>query len=677
MRASQTVRDSTQAELTVEIAWRFSQKNQLDSSFHYAQRALELAQEANEQQVIAYSLSVLGNYYKWKEEYDSSQLYLKQSLAVRMQYGDIRDIASGYNNLALAYCLQEKYDSATHCFEQGLALAEQHDLVRMRGTLFNGLGLVKLEEGSYSEAASFLQASLESIDSSNLAAAKRYQNLGAAYFQLDRPSLANAYFDRAERIYVSIGDSLGVVDLSINRAVLHLQKGAFNLAIRVLQEALDQSLTYGYLDNQSRILHSLGKAHLALGEFREAQLYLNEAREIARAKGKEQANIAIGLDLINMWLAAGDNRQASDEIQAIDPLVRQTDYAQLRWEFLALQAHIFAEQGNFREAYATRLQAQHIGDSLNRFIDQAQALTSKNERMQRERALLQKENELQRTKIEQQETESRNQNLILLVLIVLLFGGIGYLLMRNRNIRIRSRALADKKKSDEKLQQVLHQIDLQLLETQMEANNATSVKIGQDLHDNLGSKLAVVQMSMDGIRAKLSSRDQDVAERFDEVEQLLEESCEDLRTISHDLQDRELKKRGLVKEIEQYVKLINQAEGLRVHFLPQYVPQSMREEAQKEIIALARLLLENVFRHAQAEDVSVKLLNEPDEHFALVVEDNGIGFHPDQQIHGKGRGLTNARMRAEKLGGRFTIISKPGLGTKATVHIHLDKVRQL
>jgi signal transduction histidine kinase len=74
----------------------------------------------------------------------------------------------------------------------------------------------------------------------------------------------------------------------------------------------------------------------------------------------------------------------------------------------------------------------------------------------------------------------------------------------------------------------------------------------------------------------------------------------------------------------------------------------------------------NIARHSQATRAIVRLeLDETD--VTLEIEDNGIGFQvPDRWIElaRKGHlGLVSASERAEAIGGRLQVLSKPNGGT--------------
>ena len=52
----------------------------------------------------------------------------------------------------------------------------------------------------------------------------------------------------------------------------------------------------------------------------------------------------------------------------------------------------------------------------------------------------------------------------------------------------------------------------------------------------------------------------------------------------------------------------------------------------------------------------------------MTVQDDGIGFEPSRE---KGMGLLGMEERVERLGGRFSINSKPGSGTILRIQLPL------
>lgn len=86
--------------------------------------------------------------------------------------------------------------------------------------------------------------------------------------------------------------------------------------------------------------------------------------------------------------------------------------------------------------------------------------------------------------------------------------------------------------------------------------------------------------------------------------------------------------------------------------------------------ALARIVREatsNAVRHGDAREVTVRLARENGLH--LSISDDGAGFEPTSPPPraGGGFGLISMRERTEALGGRFSVDSRPGAGTRVDV----------
>ena len=83
-------------------------------------------------------------------------------------------------------------------------------------------------------------------------------------------------------------------------------------------------------------------------------------------------------------------------------------------------------------------------------------------------------------------------------------------------------------------------------------------------------------------------------------------------------------------------------------------------------MCLCQEALTNARRHAQASSIRVALVFGPQQ-VELRVEDDGQGFDPSQPPHPHSFGFLSMTERAERLGGRLTIDSQPGQGTRVVV----------
>jgi signal transduction histidine kinase len=94
------------------------------------------------------------------------------------------------------------------------------------------------------------------------------------------------------------------------------------------------------------------------------------------------------------------------------------------------------------------------------------------------------------------------------------------------------------------------------------------------------------------------------------------------------------------------------------------------EEAAFRIIQES---LNNVVKHAQAARVQVELDFGPSV-LRVVTRDNGVGFDPGVAPRADALGMASMRERAEAVGGRFSVETAPGRGTRVLAELPVHDV---
>jgi len=93
-------------------------------------------------------------------------------------------------------------------------------------------------------------------------------------------------------------------------------------------------------------------------------------------------------------------------------------------------------------------------------------------------------------------------------------------------------------------------------------------------------------------------------------------------------------------------------------------PLAFDLEATRDILNLYRLMQEavsNAIRHGKPDSIRISIAMEKD-NLRLTILDDGKGF--DVADVKAGKGLTNMKSRAERLGAELVIVSEPGSGTE-------------
>ena len=93
----------------------------------------------------------------------------------------------------------------------------------------------------------------------------------------------------------------------------------------------------------------------------------------------------------------------------------------------------------------------------------------------------------------------------------------------------------------------------------------------------------------------------------------------------------------------------------------QHVPLSPNEEIH--VLQIVREALSNVVRHSQAQRAWVRLSSQADGQVSIAVEDDGVGFDPQQNRSGH-YGLTIMRERGQTLGSQLRFEARAPHGTR-------------
>ena len=104
------------------------------------------------------------------------------------------------------------------------------------------------------------------------------------------------------------------------------------------------------------------------------------------------------------------------------------------------------------------------------------------------------------------------------------------------------------------------------------------------------------------------------------------------------------------------------------------VGQRLSEPICRHLFLIYRTAMNNVVKHAEATQVAVRLYGQGD-HLVLEIEDNGRGFSPPKQLmdlrETRRYGLLLAERHAQTIGGRLSINSRLGSGTRIRVDVNV------
>lgn len=263
------------------------------------------------------------------------------------------------------------------------------------------------------------------------------------------------------------------------------------------------------------------------------------------------------------------------------------------------------------------------------------------------------------------------------VALLMLFGIIGMLVLAVAVILFfvlyQRRLLAQQE--DMKDMELAHQRES--LQTLVSAQEAERKRIAQDLHDGIGALLSASRMYINRLPSE-GQPSKDIGFIKQETGELLDETIDNIRTITRNLLPTSLERFGLFAATDDLCKRLNDLGTLKITF---HYSQDKRFNAQQEF-ALYRILQEltnNTLKYAEATEVDIHL-NTVEQQLNMTYRDNGKGFDFEKwksKYEGQnGLGLRGIQSRAEILQADFKMQSAENEGFFVSLEMKINNVEK-
>ena len=184
--------------------------------------------------------------------------------------------------------------------------------------------------------------------------------------------------------------------------------------------------------------------------------------------------------------------------------------------------------------------------------------------------------------------------------------------------------------------------------------------LARELHDELGALLTAAKLDVARLKSRLGEQAPEVLQRLQHLTETLNSGIALKRRIIEDLRPSSLANLGLTASLEILAREFSERSGLEVACSLE--PVELDEERQLTVYRTVQESLTNVGKYAEASQVDISLRNYSN-HLELEIRDNGRGFEP-KAIPPSTHGLAGMRHRVEAAGGRLTVQSRPGQGTR-------------
>lgn len=214
----------------------------------------------------------------------------------------------------------------------------------------------------------------------------------------------------------------------------------------------------------------------------------------------------------------------------------------------------------------------------------------------------------------------------------------------------------------------LRRLAAQLVKAQDEEQR----RIAEGLHDDVAQLLAACSIKLG--EAEYAASLEAARPVHDQIDELLDEAVEKIRSLSFELASSTLYRAGFRKALQELCEHMTDRYGIRFG-LQWEEPAAEPDDATATVLFRAvRELLFNVVKHARVKEALVCVSMDGDM-LEVYVEDRGAGFADPLNSEGRGLGLFGIEERLRDMGGRLAIDSQPGIRTRVSLYVAVGDER--
>ncbi len=544
----------------------------------------------------------------------------------------------------------KNFDSTITVGNMALRMARKNTDSVSVAEIMRHVGVASYFKGNYDVAAMNFQSAIAILEKTNQPAklAPVYNELAKLYRKTRDLDRALQNYNKADALYRQLKDSTGIAMILNESGVVFEYREDFNEALHRYSSSLEIAVKKGDSLSVSYSLSNIAGVYVIQKKFDIAERNLLRALRIRELLND---SFAIALTYSDLGVAMNGKGDYSKAIQYLDQsnrMAEQLKYPELQSNNYSELSSIAQKKGDFQQAFSYFLKRSAIRDSLYALekTKQIEELNARYESAKREK------------EIQQQKNRIRLQNLLIIGItgLVLLTGLLLLSWYRRKQLRQETAMKTELMRQQESA-----------IRAVMEAEENERQRIAKDLHDGVGQMMSAAKMNLSAFESELNFDSPEQRESFEKVIHLVDESCREVRTVSHVMMPNALLKNNLGDAIRAFTGKLNQKE-LRISVYTEGLNERLDSNIETMLYRVIQECVNNTIKHAGASTLDISLIRDKDG-ISGTIEDNGKGFDASDPEKMKGIGIKNISSRIEYLKGTIDIDSAPGRGTVVALHI--------
>ncbi|MGA9395002.1 MAG: histidine kinase, partial [Azonexus sp.] len=186
--------------------------------------------------------------------------------------------------------------------------------------------------------------------------------------------------------------------------------------------------------------------------------------------------------------------------------------------------------------------------------------------------------------------------------------------------------------------------------------------IANDIHDSLAQTLTFARMRISLLQEAIRTGNESASVKYaGDIDEALEITQKSARQLIADFRSK-LNPGGLLASLDELVVQFRERNSIMLEYHNRLVDLALPVEHEIQVYSIVREALNNIGRHSGATHARL-FVDANFGYYVFTVEDNGVGAHTFAPVEGH-FGMMIMRERAQRIGGKITVESAIGLGTK-------------
>ncbi len=198
-------------------------------------------------------------------------------------------------------------------------------------------------------------------------------------------------------------------------------------------------------------------------------------------------------------------------------------------------------------------------------------------------------------------------------------------------------------------------------------------RLARELHDAVSQQLFAISMMTSALQHTLQSDPEKAKKQVAMVEEMATNAQSEMRALLLHLRPAHLEGKGLKEGVDDLLNELKQKHDLEITWDIEPLPK-LAKGIEDHLFRIIQEAISNTLRHAKASSLQVWLAV-VNHQIRLKVQDDGIGFNPDEAKHSS-YGLRSMKERVNEIGGVLEVISLPNKGTQINVKVPLMQMEK-